>query len=322
MSWKNYYGEPKMQNAWEFMGEPRDRCFYIPAYQRPFAWVDKPIKRFFEGIVEDIGEMFKDKKRDVSFVGTVVCFDDRQHETVHPSVVNELPDVVYNIIDGQQRFTVILTACVLLHDYIRNKREKVKSEWLQEKSVDMLDKLGSMIEIQKAVGEHPHYPKMIRAFEDTWSKREARVYASPLSYFIRSYGDFCRSQNDQKVSSFRYDGGDAAENLTVAQQNNHVVYNKAVKCVKKIILGICGGKMERFPDIGKAIRDEKFLSEIFHTKELPEEAFSNEDAAQCELARAILFASYLINNVHFVVLLTSDEDYAFDMFESLNATTL
>lgn len=83
------------QSVSALLGSGRKRRFIIPQYQRPYAWTDAQIQTLFEDLV-DFTENDPDAESDeisdnYYFLGTVVSFDNDQHEQ--------------EIIDGQQRIT-------------------------------------------------------------------------------------------------------------------------------------------------------------------------------------------------------------------------
>lgn len=331
-----YFSLPSMSPVFDFIAG-RNRSFYIPAYQRPFSWDNSKIKRLFEDIVEDMGNrMIYDtdngKRADmdtVSFIGTVVCFEDRDYKTIHPYVVNQVPQDVHTVIDGQQRLTVLMISAVVLHSYIRERQNKVENEYLREKCVEIMDDLASVTESVRQVGTRRHYPRMIRAFEDQWSTNtDDSIYDSPISYYVSCYGDFCRQDDEKPFRRFTYDGGAGVTNLDNNQQRVHADFKRAVQYIERnIVKDICKGNTDTFsfPNIEDIFGTENevskaILKDLFNTTQQPPDILSTENSKQHEIARALLLSAYLMKKVYFVSLVTKDENYAFDIFDSLNTT--
>ena len=329
-----YFNPPALKSAIEFIGEGRH--LYIPPYQRPFAWDKEKISRFFDDVREDMVRRMIGEEGDgpdtetVSFIGTLVCFDDRDHKTVHPSVQNMVPPGVHTVVDGQQRLTVLMITAIVLHNYMHIRLRSVGDEgWLQKQCTVMMADLLRMIEADQKVGDHPYYPRMIRAFDDQWSTNaDESLYVSPVSYYLSRYGNFIRSSGGGRFSFDGKDSGDAR--LTSTQRASRNDFIKSAKEICSIVKKICSGDADEssgysgsFPDIKRIFDHEnkvgaEVLKVLFNIS--LDSPPNLEDEKRREIVRALLLASYLMRRVHFVSLVTKDENYAFDIFDSLNTT--
>ena len=333
---EEYFHSPELVSAIDFIGG-RDRYFYIPAYQRPFAWKRSQIKRLFDDVQDDMTRwMIRDEEEcisdsgGVSFIGTLVCFEDRDHKTVHPRVRNEVPRGVHTVVDGQQRLTVLMITAIVLHNYMHIRLRSVGDEgWLQKQCTVMMADLLRMIEADQKVGDHPYYPRMIRAFDDQWSTNaDESLYVSPVSYYLSRYGNFIRSSGGGRFSFDGKDSGDAR--LTSTQRASRNDFIKSAKEICSIVKKICSGDADEssgysgsFPDIKRIFDHEnkvgaEVLKVLFNIS--LDSPPNLEDEKRREIVRALLLASYLMRRVHFVSLVTKDENYAFDIFDSLNTT--
>ena len=74
-------------------------CFSIPLYQRLFSWGENQIK----GLLVDIKEHFSSNKEEKPYyLGMLSCIKNVDR---------------YDLIDGQQRFTVMILISIVLRDY-------------------------------------------------------------------------------------------------------------------------------------------------------------------------------------------------------------
>ena len=321
----------KIASAFAFIGEPHERCFYVPAYQRDIAWGEKNINRFFESVavgMHRLSALSPDTafpaSNAVTFIGTMICFDDRDHTTIHPKVYSELPETVYNVIDGQQRLTFLIAASAALHDYIRVGVGRIDKGWLSGKCEARLAELGRMFESEKFEGDYRHYPRMIRCFTDQWaSTLENRRYHSPLSHLCATYGEFFRQQRESVKAPKRFvHKASPPFEADAHLRGAHVHFAKAVRYIRASLDKICQGNNSHFPRIGELMKQGHVLSALFPPGKdaTVGDDVDFQDPAQSALAMAAALASYILRRVHFVNLVTTDEDYAFDIFESLNTT--
>ena len=314
---RNLFQDPKMLSAYAFI-VAKNRHFYIPAHQRKFSWGNEQIKRLTDDMVEDIRRRMIPTENDppdfnnniLSFIGTVVCFDDTQHETVCP-LSDEMPDNVHTVIDGQQRLTVLMILSIVLHDYIRTRMSSINEGKLKEQCKKTSKLLAKMFEKKTTnPGVYIYYPRMIHAFEDQWATDDKKKYDSPISRYIFHYGEHYRSQNQ---TSFE-----------IKDRNTSIdkSFSNAVKYVKKEIENICNGVSNKFPDIENIFSQHKHIEKnlVKHLLDNNNLGIARDDSTHWEIVRALLVSGYLMKKVHFVSIVSNDEDYAFSIFDSLNTT--
>ena len=310
------FNQPQMFNALEFMGTP-GQFFYVPAYQRDFSWTEENLKRFFEDVQLGATRLLREEGEIITFIGTMLCLHDAKFRAIHPIVRPDVPRGTYTVIDGQQRLTMLTLASVSLHNALRvaGKRGGM-SQWLDEKRVECMSQLVRMIEEEMPVGECPFFPRVIRAFEDKWAKSNQRLYTSPLAHFTSSYCEFCRA-NPGAGKNYKH------KPLSFSDENRgkkHAEFLRAVNRVEQLVQRVIVGKDKNFPDIGEIMVNQPALSSLFNVETLPQDAFVPGNEKHAHVARAIVFASYVLHKIQFVSLVALDENYAFDIFEALNTT--
>ncbi len=300
---------------------------YIPAYQRQYSWDKSKIER----LVEDISHGFKmliNHEDAITFLGTIIAIHDTQYQTVNPLVKGDVPARVMTIIDGQQRLTTLLLINTVLHDSIRVKASSLKDStdvenvWLFEECMKVTGLLAKTFEEDKDYGDGPfrYYPRMIRAYDDSWSrKRDKAEYNSPVGRYLHLYGQHCRDKAD-KYFKFELPP-------EVAEHSKHKKLGDGRRAVQNMLSAIASGEVSAYqlelPSL-ECMLGSKSFQEILVKAEFPEEVQTaikaDEKSDYTELLRLVLFANFVLTRVAVTTVTAKNEDYAFDMFESLNST--
>ena len=321
----NFLSMPlSMTTVSSFIGSS-GRGFYVPEYQRPLTWQQQDIAPLFESVSLGINRLVAGKDNDVAtFIGTMICHEDGTRAIVGKRA-DALDGQVFVVIDGQQRLTLLMTASALLHDRIRVGMARGQvSEWLANKCGSQLGDLTEMFQSDMKWGDDQFrfYPRMIRD-TDKWANTSERLYISPLSHFCSDYGDFVRKQEKSlNKTPYIYQATAAFPGDTPLLREMRENFSGTVQSVSNFLDDICEGRDDRFPTVNKMMQEKNVLSALFSTRNAHfcKEMANLHDPEQKKLVMTIAIARYLLSKVHFVALVTSDEDYAFDIFESLNTT--
>ena len=306
------------QSTWQIFSDV-GVGFYIPPYQREYNWDKSHIDRLFEDIGNGL-QLLIESKDAITFLGTLILIDGAIPPNTNKS---ELPPKVRLVIDGQQRLTTILLMNICLHDEIRRQGTKFKTEdepaskWLYRQTIQVTANLQKTFEENMNWGENGYqwYPRIIRAYNDSWSrlKDDAR-YESPIAAFVHGYSNHIRSADQTK----QYTGKTGQSN-----EGNHVLTNYDV-IRQKLRVVSTGGDQDLEVPLLKAVAEDEGFQEAILQAGFPEYVCSilsnegNDDFKK--LIRLVLLANFLMNRVTVTVVSTYNEDYAFDMFESLNTT--
>ncbi len=87
--------------------------FFIPGYQRGYKWGEKEITELLNDISDFVPRLIDDT-------------DDKTWYCLQPIIVKEKKDIIYEIIDGQQRLTTIyLILYYLNQDFVESRRDKL-----------------------------------------------------------------------------------------------------------------------------------------------------------------------------------------------------
>lgn len=298
---------------------------YVPAYQRQYSWDRLKIERLIEDICHGFSRLILHGDA-VTFLGTIIAIHDETHSTIDPLVKGDVPARVLTIIDGQQRLTTLLIIITVLHDLIRVQAKRYKDapeperQWLAKECLKICGLLSKTFEEDKDYGDGPfqYYPRLIRAYDDSWSReKEKAAYRSPIGRYLHLYGRHCREDSDKP---FKYElpisGGD---------QTRHKKLIDARRAVQNMLGTVASGDGQKLevPSFGEMLESVNF-QETLVKAEFPFEVQSllqnDGDGEYKELLRLVLFANFLLTRVALTAVTAKNEDYAFDMFESLNTT--
>jgi hypothetical protein len=301
---------------------------YIPPYQRPYGWDAGKVTKMLDDTLHGFG-MLSRTDESFTFLGTIIAIHDIKYTTVQPIVREEVPAKVLTVIDGQQRLTTLLLITICLHNQIRLRHWKVlkgKSPtpddaelfWLHGQTLSMLKDLRTTFVDTQAYGDSPLYPRMIRAFDDQWSRKIALAkYVSPLAYLIHQYLPVIDEPKPVEYKPAPRDGAIEGEAAITGR------FAELRTSFRKIAEAKSTDELEDLPPLA-SIAANKDLQRALLNHEFPPEVTaaliappSNEFG---ELARLLLVSAYLLNRVALTLVKGKNEDYAFSIFESLNTT--
>jgi hypothetical protein len=308
--------------------------FYVPAYQRDYSWGKKEIGRLIDDTLQGLAQLFRSEDS-ITFIGSIILIRDNRHETINPLVKGHVPGGVLLVIDGQQRLTTLLMLNLVLHNEIEVRAKDLAkdasaiAEWVKEQKQQILAKIRSTFEIDFNVGDDTfrYYPKMIRAFDDSWSWQVTKAaYASPVARIIR---DYIQHHRDKPGARFTPKTG----------EQRNLLIEKAIaviaRRIKRIAEGALGVEDEDDDDetgldflSASRFKASADMLQSFLNTDLRDDVRELFDAqsgdkktkSALELFRLFVFARYVLDRVAVTSVVASNEDYAFDVFESLNTT--
>ena len=126
----------------------------------------------------------------------IIAIHDTKYRTVKPIFRTSGPSRVMTIIDGQHRICTLVMLNISLHDFLRRQVQALSTRkqepfvWAVDQCQVMLAALEDTFQIDMRTGDKRHrfYPRVTRAYDDAWSKREAEArYESPIARLIWEY---------------------------------------------------------------------------------------------------------------------------------------
>jgi hypothetical protein len=301
---------------------------YIPPYQRPYGWDAGKVTKMLDDALHGFG-MLSRTDESFTFLGTIIAIHDIKYTTVQPIVREEVPAKVLTVIDGQQRLSTLLMITICLHNQIRLRHWKVlkgrsptsdEAElfWLHGQTLSMLKDLRTTFVETQAYGDSPLYPRMIRAFDDQWSRKTALAkYVSPLANLIHQYLPTIDESKPVEYKPSPRDGAIEGEAAITRR------FSELRVSFRNIAEAKSSDELEDLPPL-VVIAANKDLQRALLNHEFPPEvtaALMNPPSNEFgELARLLLVSAYLLNRVALTLVKGKNEDYAFSIFESLNTT--
>lgn len=334
--------EANTVSVYDFISK-NGRGLYIPAYQRAYAWDKENIERLFADIVQGLEGCLNKPDETITFLGTIIALNDVKRTTIQPLVRHQIYSQVMSIIDGQQRLTSLLMFCVALlieieKKWISIKKSSISDEgdteiigWCERSFNDVRGLLQQMLSEEQRNGseEYRFFPKMIRAFIDTWSYEEDKAeYNSSIAWLLFEYIKN-NLKADPKWAGFIQDTRKKAKEIIKNPDINHLLN----------MLKILASKLENldenedvFPTIqqwltAKSAQEKLFGEELPQEMEILNTIEILEDEKKIkwlnnisQFVRLLGLAKFTLNHVTIVSVEASSEDFAFDVFEALNST--
>lgn len=309
------------KSVWQFLCEP-GQGLYVPPYQRQYSWSSQNIKRLFEDISHGLSVLLTNPDS-VTFLGTIIAINDHTMSGVQPIVRKQMPGSVMSIIDGQQRLTTLLLMSTCLYDEIHTRYVKLGDEhtpevvWLSDECKSLLPKIQKTFEEDMSHGTFRYYPKMIRAYEDCWSRDSSSAkYLSPLAHYVHNFGLHIRNSAPEL---FQYSSPPSL--LDVSKFDFLTRARKEIQKNLRELFKEDNNEYE-YPTNEQLLKSKHLVATLFH--EIPVEVAARLNSGGSsnflELFRLVMFAQFFIERVAITVVTATNEDYAFDMFESLNTT--
>lgn len=349
--------EADSESLYDFVSK-NGRGLYIPPYQRDYAWDKVNVERLIDDTVQGLNALLKRPDESITFIGTIIAMNDAKKTTISPLVKNQVYGQVMTVIDGQQRLTTLLMLCLALLLEIEtqwaklNKAKKSENEetkgWIETRVNDMRGLLSQMLAERQNNGEREfrYFPKMIRAFIDTWSyEADKAVYNSPISWLLFEYVKF-REQSAPNWSEFPKLLQQSAEGVENEAERKHLI--KMMKVMRSKFKALPTD--DDFPDLLSIARDDS-KQEMLFGEEFPQamrmalESMLSQQShgiivdeageidiqggdtkskawwgAATELISLLFFSKFALERITLVVVTATTEDFAFDVFEALNTT--
>ena len=323
---------------------------YIPAYQRPYSWGDSQLSKLFSDAVHGFKTLTqKDSSVEsaATFLGSIIAIHDTTNSTVIPENKNGLPSKVMTIIDGQQRLTSLLILVACLHKKIekeflelfKDKRNpEIKNnedKWLLENTLQTAGDLFKCIldEQNYGTGVSKWYPRMTRSYEDFWNKDKGK-YDSPIGRYLFGYVNAIYDSVKEKCIATldALESFDKAYNKKLKQKDasvrNLYAFSNGASIINTLVNKFYDedssinseSEVPSFYDLGDSDIAVHLFNNQSYLDEVKNHLKTDENDKFNKLTRLIFFASFVLNRICLTVITAKNEDYAFDIFESLNTT--
>lgn len=301
--------------------------YLIPEYQRDYSWDKEHVEQLLNDIALGVERLTDSDvaNQEIRFLGTVITV------TQNPIVNKDPhgnPTRVDMIIDGQQRIISIsiLASIIIKHLLSILASIDVSSEIREDVKVAVRlwrRRLIHCICFDLDMGTPPLKPRILRGGSDYWTA-EGEIedaYHSELAYY---QAQFINSYTECEINE------DAVVNFPVCEGQGF--YSQNYKRIEKWIKDVVGKAHQNdddsFPSADIIL--SKIPQELLWHSQRPkleakvreyfEGSKTKESNAVCTLIQIVAASYYLLERCCFCVIRPTNEDWAFDMFQSLNAT--
>lgn len=302
--------------------------FYIPLYQRDYSWDEENIDQLMDDICRGVESLINSDDRKLRFLGTIILVKESNPDSnIQPRDKKALPITIHNVIDGQQRISTIAILACILYQRIWEISEKIsddlKNTGIQEVVNDYLANLTEIFSFDLRRGNPQRKPIIIRGSVDNWTL-DGDIdsnYKSGVSSFLAKFIEAISSDKATK---------DFPKRASVKSSNI------VDKNIKKIIFSLNSiekahesnsDEDQSFPWAREIL--DKIPEKLLWSYERPElialvpkknHSMSDNQKMVCSLIQLFAFCHYLLERSCLTWIEPISEEWAFDMFQSLNAT--
>ncbi len=302
------FEKPQINNVADFISTNREPFLNIPRYQRMFTWNNDHRTEFLDDVMDDLREYVNDDNtvQPLTFIGNVIVHSStigKRGNELSLNGVNNMP--LYSIVDGQQRLTLITLVAIILYDYIKELEKKDDNpKWVENWVETTLIELEKIFLYKRQTRTSTiNYPRIIREHQDKLNpEQKLETYKSPISRFVIRYVTKSLNIDDTVTEGMR--------NIN----DKKYTFYKAVKEIKKKIVDLINKNY--IHNIERIVKQENIIDALrLQPFEETEISLSEQ---QKKLIKAIFYGNYILTRVYFVSVITEEESYAFDIFQSLN----
>lgn len=312
---------PKSEPIIEFFQRP-GVAFYIPLYQRTYSWDEENVKELLEDISQGVKHFLSDDG-DIHFFGTVIKVVERNPEAnIQPKDVRALPERIDNIIDGQQRISTFALLAAVLYQRLKEVSDQLFQSdaftELEEVVTKILSQLLAVFAVDLQRGAPPLKPIVIRGAEDKWTLDGSDTdYRSAVSNYLAGV---IRSIHTPETSFPSIN----AVKAELVRDNLHFMMEYIQENVEAAHLADReGNDFPRAASIVSCIRQSRiWLYERANLKETVTgyDGKCAEVSLLCSMVQLLAFCHYMLHRCCVVTIRAENEKWAYDMFQSLNAT--
>ncbi len=294
--------------------------YYIPLYQREYSWDEENIDQLMEDICRGVvGLTEGDRNEDIRFLGTVILVKETNPTVnIQPQDSRALPSMINHVIDGQQRISTIALLACLLYQRLATRRAAIpgdpERDDLREAVDNYLLTLKEVFAVDLRRGTPMRKPIIIRGSIDSWTfaGADSDHYKSGVAAFLAAviraadqqaaYPPIPRrtlvGRNLQAMNRW-------LDRVTEAHTSDQDYFPPAWD----ILANMRGEDLWSYerPDLRAIVEQRGALLTPLETQ-------------VCALVQLFAFCHYLLQRCCFTVIQPVSETWAFDMFQSLNAT--
>ena len=304
--------------------------FYIPLYQREYSWDTDNVKQLIDDLSRGVDSLCSDEDEEIRFLGTLITVSEADRNKIQPQDTQALPTLIEVVIDGQQRLTTLVLLASQLYLHILDEEIKLKKygeefSELQEACVIWRSKLKEVFALDLRKGNPKIKPKIIRGQVDKWIKEGdiSDAYTSPAAKYIGNFIQFITDTESDKVTFKLANAPSVGKDKVGASIRQFSKWLSNI--VSKSHLDSNEGEFPSAKSI-LAKTNQEFIWE--YDRDNLKQIIDDEDVQDsktgqyhlCALVQLFAVSHYMLERCCFTVIRPVSDKWAFDMFQSLNAT--
>ena len=293
--------------------------YYIPLYQREYSWDSDNIEQLLTDLSRGI-ENCLDDDDEIRFLGTIIAVQEGNTTlNISPQEPKGLPSRIDKIIDGQQRLSTISVLATRIYLSLQILKKKLKQDevganifeatkFWERKLIDIFS-----LDLQRGTPEKK--PKIIRGSIDQWTM-EGEVddnYHSPVANYLGHFIAFViqdkelpKFEKNQLQANIRQIDNWLKNEVLQAHTNTQIDFTPGWMIINQIDEKYIW--QYKRPELKDLINDKSGANK------------KSIDFVVCQFIQLFTVCHYLLDRCCFTVIKPSKDDWAFDLFQSLNAT--
>jgi hypothetical protein len=296
---------------------------YIPLYQREYSWDKDNIEQLLDDISRGVERLTEDNNDDeIRFLGTIITVTEKNKKKIEPLDLKGLPSAIEKIIDGQQRLSTICIFATQLYEQIHTLNNNVPKNSEYKEEIDEIckswkDKLIDIISLDLKRGTPERKPQIIRGHDDKWIKDGDinEAYKSHLANYLAKFIDYIFIEGSELPKP---------NTKTNVGKNTRQIKNWLDKEVSSAHNANTEDFVPAWIILNKIEQNYLWHYERPHLKEMIQKKdYTNKksvDYILCSLVQLFSVCHYLLERCCFTLIQPLNDDWAFDMFQSLNAS--
>lgn len=310
--------DPSTNSVHSFFQQP-GIGYYIPLYQREYSWDSDNIEQLLLDISKGIDNCASDDD-EIRFLGTIIAVQETNSTlNIEPQDPQGLPSRIDKIIDGQQRLSTISVLASRLYLSLEYLKQQLNDDGigdnLREATRFWQKKLLDVFSLDLGRGLPERKPKIIRGSIDQWvmtgdiDSNYCSSVANYLAHFI-SYTELGTPLPKFEKNNLQSNIKQIDNWLKNEVLNAHLKSSEDFLTAKEILLKISEEYIWQYK--------RKNLTDLILIEQ--REEFKSQQNLISEFVQVFTVCHYLLDRCCFTVIKPSKDDWAFDLFQSLNAT--
>ena len=302
--------------------------YYIPLYQREYSWDLQNINQLMEDLFQGV-DLLLERDDAILFMGTVILLAEANRQNINPRDHRALPTRIDNVIDGQQRISTFALLATMIYMRLHQAGEALESastaggvdQNIAPGVQDVLSKIRTqcatllkLFSVDLDHGNPTVKPVIIRGSIDGWTFDGADDdnYKSDVSNYLAL---FIRSVHEQ--SPFPLLKGASGVKKNLRRINEYL--DAAVNAHKRDSSDYptASSILTHLPQEAIWSYDRPDLAALVTNQSTP---LTDLEDKLSSVVQLLALVNFLFKRCCFTVIRPTAQNWAFDMFQSLNAT--